>query len=76
MRRPKRQGDKSNDFVVPITDLLDKSEAARYLRCSQRFVDRLVSERRIPFHKVGKFVRLSRQDLDAFIEAGRVEAVR
>ena len=39
-----------------------------------RFVRRLVLERRIPFIKVGRHVRIATSDLDAFIAAGRVEA--
>ena len=55
---------------------LDKSEAALYLNCSPRFVDRLIAERRISFHHFGKFIRISPRDLDSFAEAGRVEARR
>jgi excisionase family DNA binding protein len=65
-----------DDDGLPVTDLLNKAESAGYIRCSERFVERLVAERRIPFHKVGRFVRISRRDLDAFVEAGRVDAVR
>lgn len=48
-------------------------EAAEYLNTSQRFIRRLVSERRIAFHHVGRHVRLAVVDLDAFLKAGRVE---
>ncbi|MFL6126619.1 helix-turn-helix domain-containing protein [Actinophytocola sp.] len=48
-------------------------EAAEYLGTGVRFVRRLIAERRIPFHKVGKFVRLKLDDLEAFADAGRVE---
>jgi hypothetical protein len=37
-------------------------------------VRRLVLERRIPFIKLGRHVRIATSDLDAFIAAGRVEA--
>jgi excisionase family DNA binding protein len=49
-------------------------EAAEYLNTSVRFVRRLIAERRIPFHHIGRHVRLKVADLDAFIDAGRVEA--
>jgi excisionase family DNA binding protein len=49
-------------------------EAAEYLGTGVRFVRRIIAERRIPFHKVGKFVRLRIDDLEAFAAAGRVEA--
>jgi excisionase family DNA binding protein len=51
-------------------------EAAEYLNTSVRFVRRLVSERRIPFHHVGRHVRIATADLDTFVQAGRVEAIR
>ena len=54
--------------------LLTPQEAADRLGTSLRFVRRLISERRIPFIKVGRHVRIATSDLDAFIAAGRVEA--
>jgi excisionase family DNA binding protein len=53
---------------------LTVAETAEYMNTTVRFVRRLIAERRIPFHKVGRYVRLRLQDVDAFIEAGRVEA--
>ena len=41
-----------------------------------RFVRRLVFERRIAFVKVGRHVRITMADLDAFIAVGRVNAKR
>lgn len=55
--------------------LLTVEEAAERLGTPVRFVRRLVADRRIPFHKVGRYVRLSAADLDDFIAAGRVEPV-
>ena len=55
--------------------LLTVPEAASYLNTSERFVRRLVAERRVAFHHVGRHVRFARSDLDAFVQAGRVEAV-
>lgn len=52
--------------------LLDVAGAADYLSSSEHFVRRLVRERRVPFIKLGRFVRFDPDDLDAFIEAGRV----
>lgn len=56
--------------------LLDVQAAADYLGVSAHFIRRLVRERRVPFHHVGKYVRFRPADLDAFVEAGRVEAAR
>ena len=53
--------------------LLSVGQAAERLGTSVRFVRRLVFERRIPYVKVGRHVRIAARDLDAFIRAGRVE---
>jgi len=54
---------------------LSVDEAAEYLSTSVRFVRRLIAERRIRFYKLGRHVRLKRADLDAFVQAGKVEAI-
>jgi excisionase family DNA binding protein len=41
-----------------------------------RFVRRLIAERRIPFVKVGKFVRFDPGELDLWLDEQRVEARR
>jgi excisionase family DNA binding protein len=56
--------------------LLTVEEAAARLGTSMRFVRRLVFERRIAYVKVGRHVRIAPTDLDAFIAAGRVGALR
>lgn len=48
-------------------------ETAEYLNTSERFVRRLIAGRRIAFHRVGRHVRLAVADLEAFVQAGRVE---
>jgi excisionase family DNA binding protein len=58
---------------MDIDRLLTAQEAADRLGTSLRFVRRLIFERRIPFIKVGRHVRIATSDLDAFIAAGRVE---
>jgi excisionase family DNA binding protein len=52
---------------------LTVSETAAYLNTSQRFVRRLISERRIAFHHVGRHVRFALTDLDEWLAASRVE---
>jgi len=54
--------------------LLDVESAALYLSVTVPFMRRLVNERRIAFHKVGRYVRFKPEDLNAFVESGRVEA--
>lgn len=39
----------------------------------ERYIRRLVDERRIPVHRVGRKVLLDRRDLDALVAAGREE---
>jgi excisionase family DNA binding protein len=67
--------------VTRVTDivhhLLDIRAAADRMGCSERFVRRLVQERRIPFIKLaGTKVRFMNSDLDHWINAQRVEAQR
>jgi excisionase family DNA binding protein len=55
---------------------LTVEEAADYLNTSVRFVRRLIEERRIAFHKLGRHVRLKLVDLEEYVSAGRVEPRR
>ena len=50
--------------------LLTVAQAGEYLGTGERFVRRLITERRIPYVKLGKYVRLQRSLLDAFVDAG------
>jgi len=50
-------------------------DAAKYIDVSERFIRRLVEQRRIRHYKVGQFVKFDTADLDAFVEAGKREAV-
>jgi excisionase family DNA binding protein len=53
--------------------LLTVDQAAVRLGTSTRFIRRLVAERRIAYNKVGRYVRISEDDIDAFVASGRVE---
>jgi len=55
--------------------LLNVAEAAECLGTGERFVRRLISERRIAFVKVGRHVRLAESVLDAYVEANTVQPV-
>jgi excisionase family DNA binding protein len=57
---------------APDDWLLTVAEAGEYLGTGERFIRRLVAQRRIPYVKLGKYVRLQRSALDDFIAAGRV----
>ncbi len=56
--------------------LLTVAQAGEYLGTGERFIRRLINERRISYIKVGKFVRLERSALDALVDAGRVHSQR
>jgi excisionase family DNA binding protein len=55
--------------------LLDTDEVSRVLCVSPRHVRRLVAERRIPFLKVGRFVRFDPGELDMWLDQQRVNVV-
>ncbi|MHB8439619.1 MAG: helix-turn-helix domain-containing protein [Acidimicrobiales bacterium] len=52
--------------------LIDMDEVARFLATTARHVRRLVQERRIPFIKVGKFIRFDEDEIHAWVDASRV----
>ncbi len=54
--------------------LMGVGELAERLGTTERFVRRLVTERRVPFHKVGKYVRFDPADIDEWLVEHRVEA--
>ncbi|MDH4148390.1 MAG: excisionase family DNA-binding protein [Acidimicrobiia bacterium] len=55
--------------------LLTADQVAAQLGVTRRFVRRLVAERRITFHRVGRFIRFDPADVDACVAAGRVEPI-
>jgi excisionase family DNA binding protein len=56
--------------------LLDTDEVAIALRVTPRHIRRLVAERRIPFFKVGRFVRFDPGELDVWLDRQRVDVRR
>ncbi len=58
-----------------MDEILTVEEAAQRIKMSPRYVRRLVAERRIAFHKVGRSVRIKVCDLVAHVESGRVEPI-
>ena len=55
-----------------MNPLLNLDQAAELLGVRPGYLRRLVRERRIPHHKIGKFLRFGAGDLEAWVEAGRV----
>ena len=55
--------------------LLDIDAVALALGVTRRHVQRLVAERRIPFLKIGRFVRFDPSELNVWLEERRVDVV-
>jgi len=55
-----------------LSVLLDADEVARVLRTTPRHVRRLVEERRIPYVKVGRFVRFDPEEIGTWLTSHRV----
>ncbi len=67
--------DRGRERGATMHKYLTVSETAAYLNTSERFVRRLIAERRIAFHHVGKHVRFALIDLDEWLATGRVEPI-
>jgi excisionase family DNA binding protein len=55
---------------------LTVAEAGDATATSERFIRRLISERRITFVHVGRHVRIPESAIERFLAEGTVEAVR
>jgi excisionase family DNA binding protein len=62
----------ARDGNAHMEKLLTIDEVADRLNTTPRHVRRLVFERRIPYRKVGRFVRFHRNDLAEYLAAQRV----
>jgi excisionase family DNA binding protein len=58
---------------LELGDLLTIPEAADLLRCKPSTVRAWLTQSRLSRVKVGRLTRILRQDLEAFIRAGRVQ---
>jgi excisionase family DNA binding protein len=56
--------------------LLDQAELAAHLGITERHVRRLVAERRIPFVKVGRFVRFDPDSVRRWLSDATVETMQ
>jgi len=61
--------------AVTAPALLTVGQAAERLGTGPRFVRRLIAERRIEYHKLGRYVHISEPVLAEFIKNGRVPPV-
>ncbi len=62
--------------VDPTTNdsLIDIAAVAERLGVTPRFVRRLVADRRIPYYKVGHYVRFDRADVERWLQDQRRQA--
>jgi excisionase family DNA binding protein len=68
MSKERRNGSKSGQG----RPMLKPEEVAERLNVSLRFIRRLCHERRVPYTKVGKFVRFDADEFEAWIATQRV----
>ena len=68
MRHPEQQQ------LFDPDPLIDKEGAARCLGVEQRFINRLVSEKRITYVNVGRKIRFRQSTIEAYIIANTVSA--
>jgi excisionase family DNA binding protein len=71
--RPAHQRDLDD---IARAQLMTVHQAGEYLGTGERFVRRLITERRINYVKIGKYVRLERATLDALVDSGRAPSQR
>lgn len=65
--RRNRASDYQDVPRVP-SDLLSAVEAAEHASVGERYIRRLIAERRLPIYRVGRHVRISASDLDGLVE--------
>jgi hypothetical protein len=56
-------------------DLLDRQGVALYANVTPRMASRILNERRVPTVKIGRYVRVWSDDLDAWLTANTRPAV-
>jgi excisionase family DNA binding protein len=72
-KKHKNASDTNTGHGIPA--LLDSPQIAGLLGITERYVRRLVLERRIPFTKVGKFLRFDPRDIEQWVQAAKVPTV-
>jgi excisionase family DNA binding protein len=61
---------------LPVSNLIEIHEVAQVLCVTPRHIQRLVAERRIPYLKIGRFVRFDRTELSVWLDQQRVDPSR
>lgn len=62
----------SEDAAATFPQLIDIATVARRLGTSIRHVRRLVTERKIPYLKIGHFIRFDERDVEVWIDRQKV----
>lgn len=69
---PRSEG-RSSPVEALTSPLIDIRCVAKVLDVTPRHIQRLVAERRIPYLKIGRFVRFDRAELDVWLDQQRRE---
>jgi excisionase family DNA binding protein len=69
---PRKRSNPGQPALAGRSSLIDVEELAEWLGVEVVFVRRLVAERRIPFLKIGKFVRFDPSEMSVWIDHQRV----
>jgi excisionase family DNA binding protein len=64
---------KDADDALEDGQWLGTTEAAHYLGVVPRTLYRMIDEGQVPAYKMGRVIRVKRADVDAFLEATRVQ---
>ena len=62
----------SGDSASTFPQLLDMATVAQRLGTSIRHIRRLVTEKKIPYLKIGHFIRFDERDIETWIDQQRV----
>jgi excisionase family DNA binding protein len=73
---PSTRLQKSTPATPQLPELLRIGQVAKALGTTERHLRRLIAERRIPFVKVGHFVRFDPTDISQWHAAHRVEVIK
>jgi len=76
MSRPAESSTCANDSATKMSalpELVRLNEVAKALCVTERHLRRLIAERRIPFVKVGYFIRFDPDEIARWVAAQRVE---
>ena len=65
-----------NQKVIDNLSFLLVNDLAKILKLSKTAVYRIISERKIPFYKIGHNIRFAEEDILKYLEDNRVESIQ